>query len=160
MNLDTVDIKILQILQDNGRISNLELAERVFLSPSSCLRRVKSLEENGVISHYCAIVDAVQVGIEVDAFIQVTMRRDVEQWHEAFSSAIQEWPEVVGSYIITGDANYLLRVRTRTLRDFSDFVVERLYKTVGVLEIRSNMVLKTLKDNTNFAPALLRDTQA
>ena len=127
----------------------------MFLSPSSCLRRVRLLEESGVINHYSAVLNAEILGFEVDAFVQVTMRRDVEQWHENFSKALQDWPEVVGSYIITGDANYLLRVKARNLKHYSSFVLERLYKTAGVLDIRSNIVLQTLKDNRDLAPSLL-----
>jgi DNA-binding Lrp family transcriptional regulator len=155
MELDAIDLKILQYLQEDGRISNQDLADKVFLSPSSCLRRVRLLEESGVINHYSAVLNAEILGFEVDAFVQVTMRRDVEQWHENFSKALQDWPEVVGSYIITGDANYLLRVKARNLKHYSSFVLERLYKTAGVLDIRSNIVLQTLKDNRDLAPSLL-----
>lgn len=155
MQLDTTDLKILQLLQDDGRISNQALAEKVFLSPSSCLRRVRLLEEAGVIGRYCAVLDAAALGFEVEAFVQVTMRRDIEQWHENFSRALQDWPEVIGSYIITGDANYLLRVRARNLKHYSSFVLERLYKTTGVLDIRSNIVLQTLKDTQQIALGLL-----
>lgn len=158
MQLDATDLKILAVLQSEGRISNQDLAERVFLSPSSCLRRVRMLEESGVISHYRAVLDTQVLGLEVDAFVQVTMRRDVEQWHENFSAALQTWPEVVGSYIITGEANYLLRVRARNLKHYSSFVLERLYKTTGVLDIRSNIVLQTLKDSSDVALSLLDPT--
>lgn len=158
MKLDATDLKILNLLQEDGRISNLDLAEKVFLSPSSCLRRVRTLEESGMISRYSAVLNATALGLEVDAFVQVTMRRDVEQWHENFSVALQSWPEVVGSYIITGDANYLLRVRARNLKHFSAFVLERLYKTAGVLDIRSNIVLQTLKDTHALAPELLNQS--
>jgi DNA-binding Lrp family transcriptional regulator len=155
MRLDATDLKILKCLQEDGRISNLDLAERVFLSPSSCLRRVRTLEENGVISRYGAVLDAAAVGLEVDAFVQVTMRRDVEHWHENFTAALQAWPEVIGSYIIAGEANYLLRVRARNLQHFSEFVLQKLYKTAGVLDIKSNIVLQTLKDTQVIAPELL-----
>ncbi|MFZ6813809.1 Lrp/AsnC family transcriptional regulator [Undibacterium sp. Rencai35W] len=156
MQLDATDIKILHFLQSEGRISNQDLADKVFLSPSSCLRRVRMLEEAGIISRYSAVLDATALGLEVDAFVQVTMRRDVEQWHENFSAALQSWPEVVGSYIITGDANYLLRVKARNLKHYSSFVLERLYKTTGVLDIRSNIVLQTLKDTNEIATGLLQ----
>lgn len=155
MQLDPTDLKILQHLQTDGRISNQELADKVFLSPSSCLRRVRLLEEGGVIHHYCAVLDPAALGLEVEAFVQVTMRRDVEQWHENFSRALQSWPEVIGSYIITGDANYLLRVRARNLKHYSTFVLESLYKTTGVLDIRSNIVLQTLKDTQQIAGELM-----
>lgn len=156
MQLDATDIKILHYLQTDGRISNQELADQVFLSPSSCLRRVRLLEESGIIQHYSAVLNPTALGLEVDAFVQVTMRRDVEQWHENFTLALQSWPEVVGSYIITGDANYLLRVKARNLKHYSSFVLERLYKTTGVLDIRSNIVLQTLKDTSEIAVDLLQ----
>lgn len=160
MQLDQTDFKILQILQTEGRISNQELADKVHLSPSSCLRRVRMLEDAGVIHQYCAVLNPEQLGLEVDAFVQVTMRRDVEKWHENFSRALQAWPEVVGSYIITGDANYLLRVRVRNLKHYSHFVLERLYKTEGVLDIRSNIVLQTLKDTHQIDVSLIQGVQA
>ncbi len=155
MNLDATDLKLLDLLQDNGRMSNLELAEKIFLSPSSCLRRVRLLEESGMISRYSAVLNPVALGLEVDAFVQVTMRRDVEHWHENFTAALQTWPEVVGSYIITGEANYLLRVRARNLKHFSSFVLDKLYRSSGVLDIRSNIVLQTIKDTQAIAVELL-----
>lgn len=155
MKLDAIDLKILNLLQENGRISNLELAEKVFLSPSSCLRRVRILEESGMIDRYSAVLNPVALGLEVDAFVQVTMRRDLEHWHENFMAALRAWPEVVGSYIITGDANYLLRVRARTLKHFSAFILEKLYKTDGVHDIRSNIVLQTVKDTQIIATEIL-----
>ncbi|NEX61754.1 Lrp/AsnC family transcriptional regulator [Noviherbaspirillum galbum] len=157
MPLDAIDLNILQFLQQDGRMSNIELAERVHLSPSACLRRVKLLEESGLIRQYCAVLDPAALGLEVDAFVQVTMRRDVEQWHESFSAAVQQWPEVAGSYIITGEANYLLRVRARSLKHFSAFVLEKLYKTKGVLDIRSNIVLQTIKDTQQISLSLVQD---
>ncbi|OWW22310.1 Lrp/AsnC family transcriptional regulator [Noviherbaspirillum denitrificans] len=157
MHLDHTDLKILTLLQEDGRMSNQELAERVFLSPSSCLRRVRLLEENGIIARYSAVLDTTALGLEVDAFVQVTMRRDVERWHENFSTALRSWPEVVGSYIITGEANYLLRIRARSLKHFSAFILEKLYKTDGVLDIRSNIVLQTIKDTHAIAAELMSD---
>lgn len=155
MKLDATDLKILTCLQADGRISNLDLAEKVFLSPSSCLRRVRLLEESGMIRRYSAILDADALGLELEAFVQVTMRRDVERWHESFTDALREWPEVVGSYIITGEANYLLRVRARNLKHFSAFVLNKLYKAAGVLDIRSNIVLETIKDTQAIAAEMI-----
>ncbi len=155
MKLDATDLKILSLLQKDGRISNLDLAEKVFLSPSSCLRRVRMLEESGMISRYSAILDANALGLELEAFVQVSMRRDVEHWHESFTAALRDWPEVIGSYIITGEANYLLRVRARNLKHYSAFVLDKLYKTAGVLDIRSNIVLETIKDTQTIAAELI-----
>ncbi|HEY8609308.1 MAG TPA: Lrp/AsnC family transcriptional regulator [Noviherbaspirillum sp.] len=157
MVLDAIDFKLLQFLQEDGRISNLDLAEKVFLSPSACLRRVRLLEEKGVIDRYTALLDPAKLGLEVDAFVQVTMRRDVDQWHENFTASVQTWPEVAGAYIITGEANYLLRVRARSLRHFSAFVLEKLYKTKGVLDIRSNIVLQNIKDDQRIGASLLAE---
>lgn len=155
--MDVTDLKILTLLQQDGRISNQDLADKVFLSPSACLRRVRLLEQGGVISRYGAVLDPATLGLEVDAFVQVTMRRDVQHWHENFTRALQTWPEVVGSYIITGDANYLLRVRARNLKHYSAFILEKLYKTDGVLDIRSNIVLQTIKDTQAIAAELLQE---
>ncbi|SFI31347.1 DNA-binding transcriptional regulator, Lrp family [Collimonas sp. OK307] len=158
MQLDTIDLNILTLLQQNGRISNQDLAEQVFLSPSSCLRRVRILEEEGIISRYSALLNPEKLGLELDVFVQVTMRRDVESWHENFMQALQNYPEVVGSYIITGDANYLLRVKARNLKHYSAFVLEKLYKIPGVQDIRSNIVLQAIKETYELPRELLRDS--
>jgi len=160
MELDKTDLAILRYLQEDGRINNSDLADKIFLSASSCLRRVRALEEAGLIAGYCAVLDPSAVGLEVDAFVQVSMRRDVEQWHENFSQQIQEWPEVVGCFIITGEANYLLRVRARDLKHYSTFIMDRLYKAAGVLDIRSNIVLQTLKDTHVIAAELLTSPES
>jgi len=157
MQLDTIDLNILTLLQQNGRISNQDLAEQVFLSPSSCLRRVRILEDEGIISRYSALLNPEKLGLELDVFVQVTMRRDVESWHENFMQALQNYPEVVGSYIITGDANYLLRVKARNLKHYSAFVLEKLYKIPGVQDIRSNIVLQAIKETYELPRELLRD---
>ncbi|MEC5159376.1 Lrp/AsnC family transcriptional regulator, leucine-responsive regulatory protein [Janthinobacterium sp. CG_23.3] len=147
MNVDVIDLKILKALQRDGRISNLKLAETVCLSPSACLRRVGLLEESGIIRGYTAQLDAGMLGLEVEAFVMITMRRDADRWHEQFAAALQHLDEVIGSYVVTGEANYLLRVRTRNLKHYSDFVLEKIYKIPGVLDIRSYMVLQTMREN-------------
>jgi len=145
MTLDPTDLRILTCLQENGRISNQDLADRVALSPSACLRRVRLLEESGVIGGYRAWFDAEKLGLELEAIVQVSMRHDVEGWHDTFIAAVQAWPEVMSAYIITGDSNYILRVLARNLRHYSDFIVNRLYRTPGVMDIRSNIVLQKIK---------------
>ena len=157
MQLDKTDLAILLYLQEDGRINNSDLANKIFLSASSCLRRVRALEEAGFITGYHAVLDANAVGLEVDAFVQVTMRHDVEKWHENFSQQIQAWPEIVACFIITGEANYLLRVRARNLKHYSSFIMEHLYKASGVLDIRSSIVLRSLKDSHVIDNALLKD---
>lgn len=147
MKLDLIDLTILRTLQQDGRVSNTRLADLVCLSPSACLRRVGMLEDAGIIRGYTATLDAQSLGLDVEAFVMVTMRRDMEGWHEEFATAVAGWPEVVASFVITGEANYLLRVRARTLKHYSDFVMDRLYKVRGVLDIRSHMVLQNMGES-------------
>ncbi|MDQ0141670.1 Lrp/AsnC family transcriptional regulator [Cupriavidus necator] len=157
MNLDPTDLRILTCLQQNGRISNQDLADRVALSPSACLRRVRLLEESGVIGGYRAWFDAEQLGLELEAIVQVSMRHDVEGWHDTFITAVQSWPEVLSAYIITGDSNYILRVQARNLKHYSDFIVNRLYRTPGVMDIRSNIVLQRIKVDSSPLAILKAD---
>ncbi|NLR74431.1 MULTISPECIES: Lrp/AsnC family transcriptional regulator [Leeia] len=152
LSLDALDLRILSLLQQDGRISNQTLAERVALSPSACLRRVRLLEEAGAIAGYQAILDARRLGLELEAIVQVSMRQDMEGWHESFLDAVQQWPEVVAAYIVTGDSNYILRVRARNLQEYSEFAINRLYKTRGVMDIRSNIVMQRIKDSEGRLP--------
>ncbi len=153
MNLDVIDLRILTHLQEDGRISNQALADKVALSPSACLRRVRMLEDNGAIAGYRAVLSAEHLGLELEAFVQVSMRQDVEGWHESFLAAVQAWPEVVAAYIVTGEGNYILWVRARNLKDYSEFVINQLYKTRGVMDIRSNIVMQRIKDDEGRLPA-------
>jgi len=156
MKLDLTDLNILRALQQDGRLSNLKLAEMVFLSPSACLRRVGLLEDAGIIKGYTARLDAELLGLDVEAFVMVTMRRDVDQWHEQFVAALAGWEEVVASFVVTGEANYMLRVRARNLKHYSDFVMDKLYRVPGVLDIRSHMVLRNLGETSVLGTTLLQ----
>lgn len=155
ISLDALDCKILSLLQANGRISNLELAEHIALSPSACLRRLRLLEEQGVIARYQACLSHEKLGFELEAFVHVSLRHDLESWHEKFARTIQEWPEVVGAFVVTGESHYVLRVLTPSLKHYSDFVLQRLYKAPGVMDIRSNIVLQKLKDEIGVPAELL-----
>ncbi|MBN3789332.1 MULTISPECIES: Lrp/AsnC family transcriptional regulator [unclassified Burkholderia] len=159
ITLDATDCRILAVLQEEGRISNLDLAERISLSPSACLRRMRLLEEQGVIEHYRACLSREKLGFELEAFVQVSMRNEQTQWHERFAEELREWPEVVGAFVVTGESHYLLRVLAHNLKHYSDFVLNRLYKAPGVMDIRSNIVLQTLKDEAG-APVVLARTGA
>ncbi|MGF6693162.1 Lrp/AsnC family leucine-responsive transcriptional regulator [Metapseudomonas resinovorans] len=146
LTLDSTDLRILLCLQQNGRISNQELAEKVALSPSACLRRLRLLEEDGVIRGYRPLLDAERLGIELEALVHVSMRQDEEGWHERFVQQVQGWPEVVSAYIVTGASNYVLRVQARNLKQFSDFIVNRLNRANGVTDIRSEIILQAIKE--------------
>jgi DNA-binding Lrp family transcriptional regulator len=145
ISLDATDCRILAVLQNEGRISNLDLAERISLSPSACLRRLRLLEEQGVVEHYRACLNREMLGFEMEAFVQVSMRNDEPGWHEQFAAALREWPEVTGAYVVTGDTHYMLRVLAHNLKHYSDFVLNKLHRTPGVLDVRSIIVLQTLK---------------
>lgn len=155
IQLDAIDCKILALLQTNGRISNLELAERVALSPSACLRRLRLLEDQGIIERYQACLNHEKLGFELEAFVHVSLRHDQENWHERFAQALQGWPEVVGAFVVTGESHYVLRVLSPSLKHYSDFILQRLYKAPGVMDIRSNIVLQKLKDEPGVPAALL-----
>ena len=156
MNLDATDLRILQVLQYDGRISNQDLAEKVALSPSACLRRLRLLEEEGIISGYRAELNAERLGVEFEAIVHVSLRQDQDDWHETFIKRVQAWPEVVSGYVVTGVSNYVLRVQARNLKHFSDFVVNTLNRTAGITDIRSEIVLQRIKDSNTLLDLMLR----
>ena len=122
MLLDSIDWKILAMLQSDARMSNVELARAVGLSPSPCLARVRALERAGYISRYVSLLDALKVGLKVSVFIQVALEKQVEKALEIFENAILERPEVMECYLMTGEADYLLRVvvpDNQALEEFS-----------------------------------------
>jgi Lrp/AsnC family transcriptional regulator, leucine-responsive regulatory protein len=155
ISLDATDCRILAILQEEGRISNLDLADRISLSPSACLRRVRLLEEQGVIARYRAYLNLDVLGFEVEAFVNVSLLNDGGRWHEDFIEAVQNWPEVVAAFVVTGRTQYLLRVTAHNLKHYSDFVLERLHKRPGVTRISSNFLMKTLKHESGLPAGLL-----
>jgi DNA-binding Lrp family transcriptional regulator len=156
MELDATDLRILHALQQDGRISNQDLAHKVALSPSACLRRLRLLEDDGVISGYRAVLNAERLGVEFEAIVHVSLRQDVEDWHETFIAKVQLWPEVVAAYVITGASNYALRVQARDLKHFSSFIVNTLNRTAGVTDIRSEIVLQKIKDRDAVLDLVVR----
>jgi len=146
--LDAIDRKILTILQKNGRLSNVELAEAVGLSPSPCLRRVRALEEAGVIRDYVALVEPRKVGLQITIFVQVTLERQTEEYLEKFENAIHECPEVMECYLMTGDADYHLRLVMPDLETYEHFLKTTLTRIPGVASIRSSFTLKQVSSTT------------
>ena len=145
MQLDATDFRILKALQSDAGQSNVDLARQVGLSPSPCLRRVKALEAAGVIKGRIAIIDAAAVGLPVSVFLQVTLERQTERNLEAFDKAVANWPEVMECYLMTGDADYLLRVVAPDLDAFHRFLMDRLTRSPGVASIKSSFALKQIK---------------
>ena len=143
--LDSIDRAILRELQADGRISNLELAGRVHLSPSACLRRVKRLEDSGVIAGYAARVDPKAVGLGLQAFVRVQLERHDPASVQQFGDRVQAWDEVVACYALTGDMDYLLHVVVEDLEHFSRFLLDNLLNASGVADVNSSFVLRAVK---------------
>ena len=148
LKLDRTDRRIVDALQRDGRLPNNELAAQVSLSPSPCLRRVRSLEEAGVIKRYVALVDPLKVGLQMLAYVSVKLEKKGQMPAEGFNSAVNTWSEVTECYAMTGDMDYLLRVHVEDLPHFSRFVMDSLLKHPGVIDVKSSFVLEQVKETT------------
>lgn len=146
--LDRTDRRILEQLQADGRLSNQELAERVLLSPSPCLRRVRALERSGVIQRYAALLDPLRIGLELLAYVSVKLEKRGKMPVDQFTRAVQSWPEVISCFSMTGDMDYLMRVQVENLAHYSRFIMDKLLKQPGVIDIKSNFVLERVKETT------------
>jgi len=150
IGLDAIDRRILDRLQENGRVSNVELANDVGISSSPCWRRVRELEKRGVIAGYVALVDAAAVGLPVSVFVQVTLERQIEAALETFEAAVKERPEVMECYLMTGDADYLLRVVVSDLPTYEAFLKDHLTRIPGIANIKSSFALNQVKYRTSL----------
>lgn len=146
--LDAIDWNILALLQEDARISNVDLASAVGLSPSPCLARVRALEEAGFIRRYVSLLDPQRLGLMVSVFIQVALEKQVEAALEVFERAIRERPEVMECYLMTGESDYLLRVLVPDLPALERFIINFLSRVPGVGNIRSSFALKQVKYQT------------
>jgi Lrp/AsnC family transcriptional regulator, leucine-responsive regulatory protein len=148
--LDQIDRRILAELQQNARLSNTELAERAGVSASPCWRRVRQLEESGVIERYVTLLDPAKLGLAVSVFVQVRLATQVESALEIFERAILARPEVMECYLMTGDADYLLRVVVADLGTYERFLMDHLTRVPGVANIRSSFALRSVKYRTDL----------
>jgi Lrp/AsnC family leucine-responsive transcriptional regulator len=152
--LDKTDRKILSVLQADARLTNQEVAERINLSPSPCLRRIKHLEETGVIRQYVALLDAEKIGLGLLAYVNVRLEKHSEGGSSSrpprvdFAASVGNWPEVVACYAMTGEMDYLLRVHVEDMEHFSNFMMETLLKHPAVLDVKSSFALQRIKDTT------------
>ncbi|MHB1122516.1 MAG: Lrp/AsnC family transcriptional regulator [Ramlibacter sp.] len=146
--LDRIDRRIIDALQRDGRLANNELAAQVNLSPSPCLRRVRSLEEAGVIKRYVALVDPAKVGLNMLAYVSVKLEKKGQMPAEDFASAVDTWSEVTECYSMTGDMDYLLRVQVEDLDHFSRFIMGKLLEQPGVADVKSSFALQRVKETT------------
>ena len=150
--LDDIDKRIVSALQADGRLPMVELAERVGLSATPCQRRVKRLEEEGVIGRYAALVSPLSIGLSLQALVQVTLDDHSEKTVEAFEVAIRGRPEVVACYAVTGDMDFLLHVLTPDLASFSEFAMKALLRMPGVRGTRSSFIMQAVKSDLAWAP--------
>ncbi|MAE03037.1 Lrp/AsnC family transcriptional regulator [Porticoccaceae bacterium] len=143
-NLDSIDWKILTILQSNAAIANIDLAEQVCLSPSPCSRRVKNLERLGFINRRVTLIDPQRAGLPVTVFVQVTLHHQIKKDLDRFATQVTQWPEVMECYLMTGDFDYLMRVVTPDLQAYQTFLDEKLTAVEGVEHIKSSFSLKPI----------------
>ena len=150
MEIDKIDRAILTELQNDGRLANVELANRVGLSESACLRRVKALEKSGVIEGYSMIPNAAALGKPDNVFVQVTLESQKQETLEQFEAAIKTLPEVMECYLMSGDQDYMLRVVVRDSRDYERIHMDQLTRLPGVSRVKSSFALRQVLKNTHI----------
>ncbi|ABG40003.1 Lrp/AsnC family transcriptional regulator [Paraglaciecola mesophila] len=151
MELDKYDRHILEIIQHKGRISNQELADAINLSPSPCLRRVRQLEESGLIDGYVALVNARKLGLNLLSFIQIIMDKHTPERFAKFEESVMGFSEVLECHLITGQAaDYVLKVIVKDMDDFQQFLLDKLTRIEGVSGVHSSFVLKSPVKKTSL----------
>lgn len=148
--MDRYDSSILQALQADGRISNVQLAERVSLSESACLRRVRALEESGVIDRYVALLSQQEVGLSGNVFVHIGLQREEESELAAFENAVKAIPEVMECYLMTGEFDYLLRVVVADMADFERLHRDAITRLPGVARVNSSVTIRTVRKKTEL----------
>jgi Lrp/AsnC family leucine-responsive transcriptional regulator len=146
--LDSYDRAILTLLQQDGRATNQDVADAIGLSPSPCLRRIRRLEADGLITRYVALLDAPALGLSVTAFIRVRLDRQQDRVLEAFETAVTAFPEVMECYLMTGEADYQLRVLVPSLAAFEDFLRQKLTRIPGVGQVTTSFALRPVVTRT------------
>lgn len=150
--LDAFDIQILRELRRDGRISIQDLSERIGLSATPVARRLRQLEDQGIITGYCALIDEMKLGYEVSVFVSVQLDKQVDAALDQFEAAILAFPEVVDCWLMTGNRDYLLRVATTGLAAFEAFLTGKLTKVPGVANIESSIPLRRVKSGVARTP--------
>ena len=148
MKLDTIDIRILNELQNDSSHSNVELAKRVHLSPSPCLKRDKALKDKGIIRNYVALADPKVLGLGLNVFISISLKEQSKEALALFEQRISEHDEVMECYLMTGDSDYLIRVAVADMGALEKFILEQLTPISGIEKIRSSFALKQVRYKT------------
>ena len=149
-SLDAVDRAILSLLQDDGRLANVDLADAVNLSPSACLRRVRRLEEEGFINQYVALIDPSKVGMGTNVFVEITLSSQAEDALDAFEAAVTVRPEIMSCHLMAGDFDYLLRVVIDDVADYEALHRTHLAQLPGVARLVSSFALRPVCDRTAY----------
>jgi Lrp/AsnC family leucine-responsive transcriptional regulator len=147
---DSVDKKILSLLEQNARISNAELAEKVNLSPTPCLRRLRKLENSGLIRGYAAVLDEKTLGLQASALLFVNLEKNTKENAEQFEAALKLLPEVLECFVVAGRHDYVLRIVTRDLDDYERFIKERLAVLEKIADLESIIILKQIRVRRNL----------
>ena len=150
LHLDKFDKSILGHLQKDGRMSNVQLAQAVSLSESACLRRVRVLEEQGLIDGYVALLDQKQAGVPGNVFVHIALHREEQSELAAFEMAVQSIPEVMECYLMTGEFDYLLRVVVSDMEDFERLHKKSLTRLPGVARVNSSVAIRTVRKTTEL----------
>ena len=148
--LDDINLDILQLLQNDARITNSELARRVKLSPPGLQKRLQKLEESGIIERYVALINREKVGFDLLCFVQINLQRHEIAIVKDFKRAVQTMPEVLACYHLTGETDYLLKVAVRNRKHLEQFIIETLTPAPGVDKIRTSVVLSDVKVTTQL----------
>ncbi len=148
MELDAADLRILKILQDDSKLSNVELAVKISLSASPTLARVKNLEARKVITRYVGLVDPTALGLKMNVFIQVSLERQESAALARFEQEVSQFEQVMEVYLMTGDEDYLLRIVVPDIQALERFILDHLTKIPGIKNIRSSFALKQVKYKT------------
>lgn len=149
-HLDEVDVQILALLQNDGRITNADLAKKVGLSPPSVLQRVRTLEKLGLIREYAALLDPERLGLRITAFALISLSLHQEQAIERFRRAVQDIPEILECYNVSGESDFMVKIVVKDMRAYEQFLREKLSRIKGIGQIRTSFVLATPKYTTKI----------
>lgn len=151
-NLDAIDVKVLRMLVEDGRMSVQAISEVAGMSPTPIARRLKRMEQEGVITGYAAVINEAALGYGMSVFVSVKLDKQVDSALEVFETAVREFPEIVDCWLMTGNRDYLLRIATRDLVEFESFLVGKLTKVSGVASIESSIPLRRVKSGGARTP--------
>jgi Lrp/AsnC family leucine-responsive transcriptional regulator len=155
VNLDRIDRKILTVLQDDGRITNLDLADRVGLSSAPCLRRVRALEQSGIVARYVALLSPARMGLNFEAIVEIRLKQQTREYFEKFEKRISDMPEVLECFLTAGDWDYYIKILTIDIQSYQEFLLDRLmHQEHEIASFRTTMIMRKVKSTTRIEPRL------